>query len=118
MTVDPSGFILIMGNFTTTTGATNTTLRVDAARLNPGTLNYSQSQPLRGGLTVERAGDELDTSVGTIVGSPAVFNAGNAQNFATAFNPAAQGSATISVAAPAGFSTPSNLQSITATVNP
>jgi hypothetical protein len=41
-------------------------------------------------------------------------------SFGTAFDPAAQGLTTISVTTPAGFSfsTPSNLQSITATVNP
>ena len=55
VTVDPSGFILNMSNFTTTAVAANTTLRVDAALLNPGTLNYQQSQALRGGLTVNVA---------------------------------------------------------------
>ncbi len=55
ITVDPSGFILNMGDFNTNTFAANTTLRVDAARLNPTTLNYVQSQALRGGLTVNVA---------------------------------------------------------------
>ncbi len=118
VTVDPSGFILNMSNFTTNAGAANTTLRVDAARLNPATLNYAQSQPLRGGLTVNVPVSSSNTAVGTIVGSPAVFNPGDTVNFGTAFDPAAQGPTTISVATPAGFSMPSNLQSITATVNP
>ena len=35
VTVDPSGFILNMNDITTTAGAANTSLRIDAARLNP-----------------------------------------------------------------------------------
>jgi hypothetical protein len=120
VTVDPSGFILNMGNITTTAGAVNTTLRVDAARLTPGTLTYVTSQALRGGMTVNVPVSSSNTAAGTIVGSPAVFNPGDVVSFGTAFDPAAQGSTTISVTTPAGFSfsTPSNLQSITATVNP
>jgi hypothetical protein len=118
VTVDPSGFILNMSNITTTAGAANTTLRVDAARLTPGTLNYVTSQPLRGGLTVNVPVTSSNTAVGTIVGSPAVFNPGDTVNFGTAFDPAAAGTSTVGIATPAGFSTPSNLQLITATVNP
>ena len=57
-----------------------------------------------------------DTNVGTIVGSPAVFNGGDTLNFATAFDPATAGDTTISLTTPAGFHTPNNFQSITATV--
>jgi subtilisin-like proprotein convertase family protein len=118
VTVDPSGFILNIGSVTTTAGAANTALRIDAARLAPGTLTYQTSQPLRGGITVNVQVSSSNTAAGTIVGSPAVFNPGDTLNFGTAFDPAAQGSTTISLTTPAGFSTPSNLQSIPATVNP
>ena len=116
ITMQPSGFILNMGNLNTNTFAANTTIRVDAAMLNATTLNYQQSQPLRGGVTANVTVTSSDTNVGTIVGSPAVFNAGDTLNFATAFNPATTGTSTISITTPAGFQTPNNLQSITATV--
>jgi hypothetical protein len=118
VTVDPSGFILNMSNITTTANAGNTNLRIDASRLDPVTLNWSQTQELRGGLTVNVPVSSSNTAAGTIDGSPAVFQARDLFNQATSFNPAASGSSTISIATPAGFSTPSNFQSITATVNP
>lgn len=118
VTVDPSGFILNANNITTTANAANTILRVDASRLNPVTLNWAQTQELRGGLTVSVPVLSSNTAAGTILGSPAVFNARDFFNQATSFDPAAAGSSTVSITTPAGFSTPSNLQSITATVNP
>jgi hypothetical protein len=59
-----------------------------------------------------------NTAAGTIVGSPVAFAPGDSFKTTTAFDPAAAGSSTVSVATPAGFSTPSNMQSITVTVNP
>src|SRR5262249_38553720 len=50
VTVTPSGFyIATPGNFTTNTFATNTTIQLRSARLNPITLNVSTDQSLRGG---------------------------------------------------------------------
>ena len=57
-------------------------------------------------------------AVGTIVGSPVAFAPGDSFKTTAAFDPAAVGSTTIAVTTPAGFTTPSNSQSITATVNP
>jgi hypothetical protein len=59
-----------------------------------------------------------NTAVGTIFGSPAAFTGGDSFSQATAFDPAAAGTATISLTTPAGFTTPSDSRSITATVNP
>jgi hypothetical protein len=118
VTVDPSGFILNMNNFTTTAGAANTPVRVDAARLNPTTLNYQTTQEVRGGVNVDVTVTSSNTAAGTIVGSPVAFAPGDSFKTTTAFDPAAAGSSTVSVATPAGFSTPSNMQSITVTVNP
>ncbi len=116
--VDPSGFILNMSDFTTNTFAANTDIRVDAARLDPVTLNWSQSQEVRGGLAnIQIPITSSNTSVGTIVGSPAVFNAGDVFNQTARFDPANLGTTTISIAQPTGFSVPSNFQSVTATVN-
>ena len=77
VTVDPSGFILNMSTFTPPPSRRTRRSRVDAALLHPTTLDYSTSQPLRGGLTVNVPVTSSDTNVGTIVGSPATFNAGD-----------------------------------------
>ncbi len=117
VTIDPSGFIINTSNITTTAAAANTSVRIDAARLNPTTLNYATTQALRGGLTIDVPVTSSDTSVGSITTSPVVFHAGDS-NLNTAFNPATTGTTTISVGTPSGFSTPSNFRQITATVNP
>jgi len=97
--VDPSGFYL--------------------NGLNPTTLNVALGQELRGGLSnVNVAVTSSDPTVGTIVNSPAVFNGGDLSR-TVQFDPLAAGTATISLGTtPPGFSTPSNQQQITATVNP
>ncbi len=117
VTVDPSGFVVINGNFSTNVGAANTNIRIDSARLSPVTLNYSTSQPIRGGLSVQVPVTSSNTAVGTIVTSPLTFQNG-VFTLNTAFDPAGTGSTTITVGVPAGFSTPSNSRQITATVNP
>jgi uncharacterized repeat protein (TIGR01451 family) len=117
VTVDPSGFILNMNDITTTAGAANASLRIDAARLNPASLNWVTSQDVRGGLNVNVTVTSSNTAVGTIVGSPVAFAPGDSFKTA-AFDPAATGTTTIAVTTPAGFSTSSNFRSITATVNP
>jgi len=118
VTVDPSGFILNTGDFTTTASAANTALSISTVRLNATTLNFAAYQPLRGGLTASVPIVSSNTTVGTIVGSPAAF-APNVNTVTTAaFNPAAAGTTLVSLTPPTGFSTPSNFQKITVTVNP
>jgi hypothetical protein len=117
VTTNPSGFVLLSpGDFTTTSFSGDTTLQVYAAMLDPTSLAYAANQPVRGGLTVSVDVMSDTPSVGTITGNPAVFNPGDSQNSGTAFDPQATGTAVVSIDTPAGFSTPSNLQQITATV--
>jgi hypothetical protein len=119
ITVNPSGFVLLSQNFTTNASAQNTPLTVAAALLDPTFLNFSQEQELRGGLgQVSVALTSSNTGVGTIANTPAVLTGGQSRSTAAAFDPAGAGTATITITAPAGFSTPSNSQHITATVNP
>jgi hypothetical protein len=117
VTVDPSGFTTNAGNFSTTVSSPNTTIPVTPARLHPTTLNWQETQALRGGLSVPVAVTSPDAAVGTITTSPLMFNGGDA--FATTeFAPVAAGTATITVGTPTGFDTPSNNHQITATVTP
>src|SRR5581483_868621 len=116
VTVDPSGFILNAGDFSTTAQAANSSVRIDASRLQPVTLNYAGTQPLRGGITASVVVSSSDPSVGTVT-SPIVFGSGDSvQN--TVFNPSSPGTTTISLTMPPGFTAPSNFQRLTATVNP
>ena len=120
VTVHPSGFsyALSTGNITTTTFSTNNTLSVQSMRLDPETLNAANAQALRGGhAPVTLNVTSSNTTVGIIVGSPVVFNA-NESSKSIQFDPANGGTTTLAIPAPppTGFSTPSNLQQITATV--
>jgi hypothetical protein len=117
--VDPSGFYLQTSSFTTTASSANQTIVVASARLDPTFLNISVTQAVRGGFSpaVSVAVTSSNPAVGTIVGSPASFNGGDATR-SLAFDPLTAGATTISVTPPAGFSTPSNNQQIVATVNP
>jgi hypothetical protein len=119
VTVNPSGFYLVSGSFTTTASAANTPIVVSPARLDPTFLTVAFAQPLRGGYTPTAtvAVNSSNPTAGTIVGSPAGFNGGDSSKNLS-FDPAAAGITTISVTPPAGFSAPSNLQQIVATVNP
>ena len=118
VTVDPSGFyIQSPGSFTTTTTSANRLIVVAPARLNPVTLNFVTPQDVRGGLDVVTVPiSSSNTNVGTIIGT-LQFNPG-ASTATVSFDPLAVGITTISIGTPAGFATPSNLQQITATVNP
>ncbi len=121
MTLTPSGFIINSpGNFATTTLSNPTSIQLLPARLTPGTLSFSTNQTLRGGIVVNVPVTATDqpgsTGVGTISTSPVVFNGGD--TFATTtFVPGAAGSSLIEAVAPAGFSTPATLRTITATVS-
>ncbi len=105
VTVYPSGFGF-SGNsmtFSTYTNSANTPLTLYTFLLNPGSLTlYSYNYPLNPGLTVSVPVTSSNTSVGTILTSPVVFNAG-AGNAQTAFVPAGAGTTTVALAQPAGF---------------
>jgi hypothetical protein len=120
VTIHPSGFAFQSGtaNFSVTAGALNRTIGVQTWRLDPTTLAVAANQALRGGYgSVNLAVTSSNTTVGTIVNSPAVFGANDASKNVQ-FDPAAAGTSTIRVVQPAGFTTPLNLQQITATVTP
>jgi hypothetical protein len=118
ITLNPSGFIISSpSSITTTTASPNTNIVIASARLNPVTLGFVASQALRGGLTANVPVTSSNTSVGVITVSPVVFNGGDSQ-VSTAFDPQNPGTTTITLETPAGFSTPANFQSITATVAP
>jgi uncharacterized repeat protein (TIGR01451 family) len=116
VTVDPAGFILNDSDFTTTTFTGNRAMRVDAARLNPTTLNYVTTQEVRGGLNVSVALTSSDTNVGDIIGSPVLFHGGDNFIATMQFDPKAAGTSTIRIVTPTGFTTPNNFQQVTATV--
>ena len=70
VTFQPSGFVLAASSFSTNTLAANTSVRVDAALLNPTTLRWVSTQELRPGLTVNVSVTSSNPAVGAIVGSP------------------------------------------------
>jgi hypothetical protein len=118
VTTQPSGFIINSpGDFTTTVGAGNRTIQIGSARLDPTTKNFVQLQEIRGGLSVPVSVTSGTPGVGTITTSPVTLGSGSA-TVNTQFDPAAVGTAQITVGVPAGFDTPSNVRQITATVNP
>ncbi|MEI6915934.1 MAG: hypothetical protein WCL39_12430, partial [Armatimonadota bacterium] len=116
--VQPSGFVIIQPSaINTTTSGSNVVLTVTASRLNPATLTRSTDQAIRGGLSVSVPVVSSNTSVGTILTSPIVFNSGESTKTAT-FDPIGTGTSTITVQPPTGFSTPTGQNQIVATVKP
>jgi hypothetical protein len=93
---------------------------VTFAQLDPATLNYATTLTLRPGAGTVAVGlKNSNTGVGTLGASSLSFAAGNSQ-LQTTFTPTgtATGTAVISfTTTPAGFSTPSNYQTATFTVN-
>jgi hypothetical protein len=120
MTLAPSGFILNVGNFNTTTLSNPTSLQLLPARLNPANLNFATNQVVRGGLTVNVPVTATDqpgsTGVGTISTSPVVFNGGDS-SATTTFVPGAAGTSQVAVGTPTGFSTPGTSRTATVTVS-
>lgn len=117
--VHPSGFVIFTSSFTTSAGDyDNTGVQIRPARLDPVTLRVAEWGIIRGG------GSDVgvpvlssDTLVGSIVDSPVMF-AGLMQFGYADFDPEYPGVSTISIVTPEGFATPSERQSITATVTP
>jgi len=117
MVVDPSGFTIATGNFTTTAAAANTPIQVRAQRLDATTLNAAEQQAVRGGLSVAVSLSSSNANVGTVPAA-ATFGPNVSSSSTAAFDPVAQGTTTVSVITPTGFATPSNQQQIVVTVNP
>jgi trimeric autotransporter adhesin len=118
VSVLPSGFTLYYdSSFSTTTLSSPTTVTVYTASLNPGALTVNQvNLPLNPGLApINVPVTSSSTAVGAITTSPVVFHAGDS-NDATTFQPMAAGMSNITLGTPAGYSTPTQSQQITATV--
>ncbi|WNG56389.1 hypothetical protein F0U59_17670 [Archangium gephyra] len=122
LTFVPSGVVLRTcancsdSSFSTTTFATNTTLWVVLAKLNPTTLNYDGYQELRpevDPVVVEVTSSNPD--VGTVTVSPLTIGT-NQFMLSTAFDPLNAGSTTLTISTPTGFSTPSNYRQMPVTV--
>lgn len=118
VTLAPSGFVISNGNITNATaGGSDVPVGIAAAVLQPGTLNFASYQQLRAGISsVNVAVNSSNTAVATITTSPVVFSATD-QAHSTALHPLTAGNTTVSIVTPAGFSTPSQFQSISATVS-
>ena len=113
--LQPSGFLISSGAINS--GSTgDTTVTLSSAMLQPGTLAPSGfTQRVRpGAAPVNVTTNSSNTAVGTIT-SPVVFNTGASTATAT-FHPVSAGTTTVSIQTPTGFSTPSQFQSVLATV--
>ena len=118
VTVDPSGFVIFSpGSIATTTLSADSTFNIDPAILNPADNSVIGYGNLNPGSNVNLAVTSGTTATGTIVTSPITFVANDSGEAAT-FHPVAAGTSTLSIATPAGFTTPapSSTQQITATV--
>ena len=121
ITVQPAGFAINTGDFTASVGDQPTQIQVEPYYLNPGTLtiaSYPQTvSPTAGAVNVPMTSS--NTAVGTISNAPLMFNGNSSSSDGVAygtFTPLATGTSTILIGTPEGFSTPSQQQSITATV--
>ncbi|HET7697241.1 MAG TPA: PKD domain-containing protein [Vicinamibacterales bacterium] len=119
VTLTPSGFLISSpADFTTQGNAPGTELQIASARLAPGTLAYQVGQPLRPGAAASVNVTSSAPAVGTITLSPVTFS-GNQGVRSTFFDPqpvASDGTATVQISTPPGFSTPSQYQSVQVTV--
>jgi hypothetical protein len=119
VSVYPSGFTTA-GSFnsglSTTTFSAPTAFRVYPTILLPQTLAYQTTATINPGLApISVAVTSSNPATGTITTSPVVFNAGDTSQ-PTSFQPSSAGTSGISIATPAGFSTPSNYTQFNATV--
>jgi len=117
VTVNPSGFTFAGSSPISTTSYANASgFSVFASILNAQTLAYSTAATISPGVgPISVSVTSSDTNVGTITTTPVVFNAGDTSK-PTGFLPGNAGTATVTLGAPAGFSTPSNDTSFVATV--
>jgi len=114
VTLAPAGVFLLSPSFSTTNLSANTTVTLLPAVIVGG--NRGSTQPIRGGLNVAVDVTSSSPGVGVITSSP-VHLLGGSASATTAFDPIEVGTTTISLATPAGFTTPTTGTQITATVN-
>ncbi len=118
VTVDPAGFAFYYGDpaFTTTVASGAYSLTVYPFALNPGTVTLTGYplllNPGLGTITVPATSS--DTSVGTISAGAAFAPGSGSATFN--FTPVGTGTSTITLGTPTGFSTPSQYQTATGTV--
>ncbi|MGA1981677.1 MAG: hypothetical protein ABSG84_04320 [Acidobacteriaceae bacterium] len=119
VTVNPSGFVInpSQSNISTTPTSPATAITLDPAILYPGILTFYGTAELNPGIGPFNIGiTSSNTAAGTITTSPVVFHGGDLSD-STAFQPVAAGTTNLVLGAqPAGFSTPTELQQITANV--
>jgi hypothetical protein len=114
LTVQPAGFYLVSGSFSTTNLSSATNLQLNVAILDPATLNTT-------GYNVEVNPDLQPLSV-SIASSNTTVGTTTAAGFTTnqyaygSFTPSTAGTSTLSVTEPSGFTQPANYGGITATV--
>ena len=114
VTLAPSGFVIASGNLNSSTTG-DSTITLGTAVLNPATLAVTGStQSVRPGATVNVGVVSSNTAVGTVT-SPVAFDS-NSVTATSTFHPVSAGSTTIGLQTPSGFSTPSQFQSVNATV--
>jgi hypothetical protein len=116
----PSGIVIsgpsgASSSFVATVAQGNQPIFVYSARLDSSS-NFVETMPLTGGSSVSVAVTSSNASVGTIVTSPVTITAGNS-SAATQFRPVGAGTSTLTVATPAGFSTPAASQQLDSTVS-
>ena len=118
ITVDQAGFFYYYtGDFSTTTFSGTTGLSIVAETLNPGTLTGQNCcYALNPGVApLSVALSSSTPSVGTVAGGGFTFAAG-ATTASTTFQPTAAGATNLAIVTPAGFTTASPAQTLTATV--
>jgi hypothetical protein len=125
ITLAPSGVVIAGPNglgapfFNASVSGGAVPVTVYMAMLNPGSPSSfsGTTQALRGGLaSLQVSLSSTNTGVGTIA-SPVTITSGS-DNAVTQFTPVSQGSTTVSVATPAGFTTSSNDTSLSVSVSP
>jgi hypothetical protein len=113
--IDSGFYIFSPTSISTTSGASNTTIQIRGASLNPN-QTVKSNQAVRGGASLDVAVISSDPSVGTIVTSPVTFTGGDL-TLSTEFDPVAAGTTTISITQPPGFTPVAAKTSIIATVS-
>ena len=113
-----AGFFISLpsSDFTTTVGASNRTVRVSPASLD-ALGRVDATQQLGGVLSASVEVSSSDPTVGAITVSPLTFLGGDTYQ-QTAFTPLAEGTTTISISQPDGFTAPIGRTSVVATVEP